>query len=369
MTLHVTPLHPGRYIKDQVFPPGLSVKAAAELLGVGRPALSNLLNGNAALSPEMALRIEKAFGASQKDLLQIQADYDQHRARNRDQNVAVRAYVPSFLKITARDIEQCANGNLEARSRLPVLLRKLVHSTGQELSHVDFPGYDNAEKRGWDGRVDAGAAIAAGSPQAKGRIERLWETLQDRLPAELRVHHITTVADVQAFLPHLRADYNRRFTHASADRRSAWRRPPPDFPAFLSCRYLRTVAGDNTVRLGDRWVQIPPGPAHRSYARCRVEVRECLDGRLLVRYQERRLAVGPAPAGEYTLIPRKAPRPHRLRASQSAREEGGPSLPTPRHRTSMAQPAALATDLRRRPAHTHPWRRAFSHRRREPAKT
>ena len=74
----------------------------------------------------------------QKKLLKMQADFDQHQARIRDQTVAVRAYVPSFLKITARDIEQWVDGNLEARSRLPVLLRKLVHSTGQGLTHVDF---------------------------------------------------------------------------------------------------------------------------------------------------------------------------------------------------------------------------------------
>ena len=129
-----------------------------ELLGVGRPALSNLLNGKAALSPEMAVRIEKAFGASQKELLQMQAAFDQNQTRIREQRVAVRTYVPSFLKITATDIEHWVDGNLEARSRLPVLLRKLVHSTGQGLSHVDFPAYDNAEKKGWDGRVDAGTA-------------------------------------------------------------------------------------------------------------------------------------------------------------------------------------------------------------------
>jgi addiction module HigA family antidote len=152
------PLHPGPYIKDRVLPAGLSVKGAAELLGVGRPALSNLLNGKAALSQEMALRIEKTFGASQKELLQMQAQFNQKQTRIREQRVAVRAYVPSFLKITARDIEQWVGGNLEARSRLPVFLRKLVHSTGRGLSHVDFPGYDNAEKKGWDGRVDADTA-------------------------------------------------------------------------------------------------------------------------------------------------------------------------------------------------------------------
>ena len=153
------PLHPGRFVKDHVLPVGLSVKAAAEHLGVGRPALSNLLNGKAALSSEMAARLEKCFGtnADKEKLMQMQAAYDQFQMRSHEQNIAVRAYVPSFLKITSRDIEQWVDGNLEARSQLPVLLRKLVNSTGQELSLVDFPGYDNAEKKGWDGRVDAGA--------------------------------------------------------------------------------------------------------------------------------------------------------------------------------------------------------------------
>src|ERR1700675_4720909 len=96
------PVHPGPYIKSRVLPAGLSVKAAAKLLGVGRPALSNLLHGKAALSPAMALRVEKTFGTSQKKLLKMQADFDRHQARIRDQTVAVRAYVPSFLKITAR---------------------------------------------------------------------------------------------------------------------------------------------------------------------------------------------------------------------------------------------------------------------------
>lgn len=151
-------IHPGLYIREQIIPATMPVKEAAKLLGVGRPALSNLLNGNAALSPEMAARLEKAFGVSQQKLLQLQAEFDQHQQRSRAQTLAVSAYVPPFLKITARNLEQWVDGNLEARSHLPVLLRKLVHSTGQDLSLVDFPGYDNAENKGWDGRVDAGAA-------------------------------------------------------------------------------------------------------------------------------------------------------------------------------------------------------------------
>jgi transposase len=211
--------------------------------------------------------------------------------------------------------------------------------------------------------------IAAGSPQAKGRIERLWQTLQDRLVAELRLQGLTTLAAAQAFLPRFLADFNRRFARPPAEGRPAWRRPPRDFAHLLSCRYLRTVAGDNTVRLGDRWLQIPPGPGGRSYTRARVEVRECLDGRLLAFYQARCLAVGPAPAGEFCLIPRKAPRPPRLRASQSASATGGRSVPTPRNRTSaaLAHLAALAAHLRR-PTARHPWRRSFSRRGRDAIK-
>jgi len=80
------PLHPGVHIKTKVLPPDLSVKAAAELLGVGRPALSNLLNGNAAVSPEMALRLEKTFGSSQKELLQMQAEFDLYQTKDTDKS-------------------------------------------------------------------------------------------------------------------------------------------------------------------------------------------------------------------------------------------------------------------------------------------
>lgn len=152
------PIHPGLYIKNEIIPPKMAVKEAAKLLGVGRPALSNLLNGNAALSPEMAARLEKAFGVDPKKLLKIQAEYHQHQQRPLAPKLTVSAYVPPFLKITAKNIETWSVGNLEARSHLPVLMRKLVNSTGQALSLVDFPGYDQAEKKEWDGRVDADAA-------------------------------------------------------------------------------------------------------------------------------------------------------------------------------------------------------------------
>lgn len=149
--------HPGPYIKTSVLPSGMSVKKAAELLGVGRPALSNLLNGKASLSPEMALRLEKAFGAKSDALLQMQASYDETQARHSENVVAVRTYAPSFMDITATQIEAWAD-QIPARSQLPAFLRRLVLSTGENLSKVDFPAFDNAERPGWDGQVEADKA-------------------------------------------------------------------------------------------------------------------------------------------------------------------------------------------------------------------
>lgn len=151
----VEALHPGRFIKTNVIPKGMSVKKAAELIGVGRPALSNLLNGNAALSPDMALRLEKAFGVKRDVLLQKQAAYEEAQTRQRENEVAVRAYVPPFLAIKANDIETWASHNIPARIRLSVFLRTLVHSTGVGLTKVDFPGNDDAERVGWDGYLEA----------------------------------------------------------------------------------------------------------------------------------------------------------------------------------------------------------------------
>ena len=152
------PYHPGTFVRESVIPSGMSVKDAAKLIGVGRPALSNFLNGKSALSPEMALRLEKAFGADRKRLLDMQAAYDGQVRRAGEKEVAVRAFVPNFLTIKARQIENWAESCIEARTYLPVFLRKLVHSTGHDLRKVDFPGYDNAQRKGSDGFVEAGAA-------------------------------------------------------------------------------------------------------------------------------------------------------------------------------------------------------------------
>ena len=151
------PTHPGTFINQHVIPEGMSVTDAAKRLGVGRPALSNLLNTNSSLSPDMAVRLEKTFSADRQKLLDLQAAFDRQHRQGEDKFIAVHVYVPAFLTIKAQQIHDWAESNLNARQMLPVLLRKLVHSTGQDLREVDFPGYDNAERKGWDGRIEAGA--------------------------------------------------------------------------------------------------------------------------------------------------------------------------------------------------------------------
>ena len=92
----MTPSHPGDFIRTEVIEElGLSVTKTAEILGVRRATLSDLLNGKAALSPEMALRIEKAFDVSMDMLLRMQAWYDASRMRARAGEISVQRYAPA----------------------------------------------------------------------------------------------------------------------------------------------------------------------------------------------------------------------------------------------------------------------------------
>lgn len=88
------PAHPGGFIKSEIIEPlGLTVTGAANALGVTRTALSALLNERANLSPEMALRIEKAFGVSMDTLMRMQNSYDIAQTRSREGEVVVLPYI------------------------------------------------------------------------------------------------------------------------------------------------------------------------------------------------------------------------------------------------------------------------------------
>jgi addiction module HigA family antidote len=93
----MTPPHPGGFIRDEVLDElDLSVSEAADVLGVHRATLSDLVNGKAALSPEMALRIEKAFGVKMETLLEQQTWRDAHAMRQRAGEIDVKPYKSSL---------------------------------------------------------------------------------------------------------------------------------------------------------------------------------------------------------------------------------------------------------------------------------
>jgi addiction module HigA family antidote len=90
------PPHPGDLIRTEVIEAlGLSVSKAAEILQVRRATLSDLLNGKSALTPDMALRIEKAFGPEMDHLLRMQLAYDVSRTRAHAKNLSIERYVPA----------------------------------------------------------------------------------------------------------------------------------------------------------------------------------------------------------------------------------------------------------------------------------
>jgi antitoxin HigA-1 len=87
------PCHPGEIIREEVIKPlGLTVTAAAKVLAVARPTLSNLLNENVSLTSDMALRIEKAFGPTMDHLMRMQLAYDLAQVRKREKTIKVKRY-------------------------------------------------------------------------------------------------------------------------------------------------------------------------------------------------------------------------------------------------------------------------------------
>jgi addiction module HigA family antidote len=91
----MAPPHPGTFIREEILDElGLSVTEAAKVLDVRRATLSDLINGNAALSAEMALRIEKAFGVKMETLLNMRAWHDAYTMRQREGVIAVKPYRP-----------------------------------------------------------------------------------------------------------------------------------------------------------------------------------------------------------------------------------------------------------------------------------
>jgi hypothetical protein len=143
--------------------------------------------------------------------------------------------------------------------------------------------------------------IFALSPQAKGRVERLFNTLQDRLVQELRLARITSPEQATLFVNGpFKTDFNARFAKPARESQAAWRPLPKgvDVDRVCSFRYEATVGNDNAVRLSGMILDIAAGPRRRGYAKARVELRQLLDGRWRVYYKDELLLETAPPTGQ-----------------------------------------------------------------------
>jgi transposase len=185
-------------------------------------------------------------------------------------------------------------------------------------------------------------SIPANSPQAKGRIERLWGTFQDRLVSELRLAGAATMEEANRVLWDFLPRYEQRFAVPAKEPGLAYRKTNDSFqPEEVFCfKHERVVGSDNVVRFGGHRLQVLPSNGRTSYVKARVEVHQRLDGTLAVYYQGHCLNTRSAPA--------EAPL---LRSRQVVRIVADV--------TSLAQPATSSIAARSshpKPVPDHPWR-------------
>jgi len=202
-------------------------------------------------------------------------------------------------------------------------------------------------------------SIAARSPQAKGRVERLFGTLQERLVVELRLAEASTLEQANQVMASYLPRFNARFAVLPAQEGSAYRPLQETLQAedLLCFKYLRTVAADNTINFAKQRLQLLPDAQRRSYAKARVQVHEHFDGHLSVHYAGRCVATTQAPleaptmrarggargTSETDLVASAVPAAVSTNGHRAIPAEKPPASKTP-------QPASTTPGL------THPWR-------------
>lgn len=242
------------------------------------------------------------------------------------------------------------------------LLRPLVAGAGRPLAlyHYRHRIFRLNPARAWSGAAQLAGhpgptqfgrrlgelgitPIAAQSPQAKGRVERLFQTLQDRLVVELRLAGAATPQEAAAVVARYLPACNARFAVPVGESGTAYRpldqaQPPETVFCF---KYRRTVAADNTVPFAGQGFQLVPSLQRLAWARAEVEVHERLDGSVAIDYQGDCLASAPAPPTAPALRARGGPR-------------GGGTTP-PRPRPSPGPPPTRARPRRpQRPRRPRP---------------
>jgi len=193
-------------------------------------------------------------------------------------------------------------------------------------------------------------SITSLSPQARGRIERLWGTFQDRLKSELRIAGARTSEEANRVLWDFLPRFNQRFAVPAREPGLAYRQVPDGFePDEIFCfKYQRSVGKDNVVRFGGHRLQIMPTNGRLSYARAVVEVHERMDGSLAVYYKGQCLVTRSAPPEAPVLRVRSA-----ARFIPGASDSGEPVLCRP------AKTMKPKSGRPYKPAPDHPWRRPF----------
>jgi len=193
-------------------------------------------------------------------------------------------------------------------------------------------------------------SITSLSPQARGRIERLWGTFQDRLKSELRIAGARTIEQANLVLWDFLPRFNERFAVPAREPGLAYRPVTDGFkPDEVFCfKYERTVGRDNVVRFGGHRLQIMPTNGRLSYARAIVEVHEVMDGSLAVYYKGQCLLT--------KLAPPEAPV---LRVRNTARFIPGASDSQELALCAAANTPQPKTGRPYKPAPDHPWRRSF----------
>jgi hypothetical protein len=131
--------------------------------------------------------------------------------------------------------------------------------------------------------------IAAQSPQAKGRIERLWGTFQDRLTSELRLAGGNDLDAANQVLRRFLPDYNRRFSRAPRDAEKAWRPAPENLDRICCFNHQRSVSNDNVVQWEGRRFHISPQPQRFSFAGAKVKLVESIEAKVSIYYADTRL--------------------------------------------------------------------------------
>jgi len=173
---------------------------------------------------------------------------------------------------------------------------ELYTDRGSHFCHTEQAGQGPAEEQ--NGQVAQALRalgirqILARSPQARGRSERAFGTIQGRLPQELRLNGITDYQAANGYLEQLFIpDFNRRFTVKPAQKESAFiRLDGLGLELLLSSRYERVVRNDNTVTFKSLILQLPQTKHRIHFARCPVTVHQFADGRLGISYQGHLLA-------------------------------------------------------------------------------